>query len=91
MSLKNNTILLNNLLEQANALPELSNNFIDTSNGDVTPDDIISGKIAYAKGEQVVGNIPTKTVLNVTSLGKEVTIPSGYYPDTVKKSVPEAP
>ena len=54
MSIKQNITSLQNLLEQVNALPKA----LDTSDATVTPQDMTAGTIAYANGEQVIGNVP---------------------------------
>lgn len=83
MSLKNNTTLLNNLLDMANALPEA----VDTTNATATANDILSGKTAYVNGQQVIGNIPSKTADDLSVSGATVSVPEGYYATAATKSV----
>ena len=63
------------------------NNGIDTSDATATVSDVLNGKTFYANGIKVTGNIPTKTESNLTSSGATVTVPAGYYPSQVSKSV----
>ena len=61
---------------------------IDLSNDTVTSDKILDGYTAHdASGDTVTGTIPTKTSSDVGSSGSIITIPSGYYPSSVSKSV----
>ena len=66
------------------------NNGIDTSDATATAGDVLNGKTFYANGIKVTGNIPTKTESNLTSSGATVTVPAGYYPSQVSKSVATA-
>ena len=66
------------------------NKGIDTSDATATAGDVLNGKTFYANGIKVTGNIPTKTESNLTSSGATVTVPAGYYPSQVRKSVATA-
>lgn len=63
---------------------------IDTFEATATASDILKGKIAYVKGEEVVGNIETKSSSDLTSSGATVTVPAGYYASNTSKSVSTA-
>lgn len=48
---------------------------------------ILNGKKAFVNGDEVTGNISTKTASDVTVSDKTVTTPAGYYASQVQKSV----
>lgn len=89
MSLSDNTALLNQLktiLEGKAAggggvtLPELSNP------GDASK--LLQGyELIGQDGQVVTGEIPGKGASNLTTSGKTVTVPAGYYPEQVSKDV----
>ena len=59
----------------------IPSNFIDTSEGDATASDILSGKIAFVGGLKVTGTMPDNGSVAGTIDGlttTSVTIPSGY-------------
>ena len=56
-------------------------NFVDTSSGDATDADILSGKIAFVGGLKVTGAMPDNGAISSTLDGLTVTsvaIPAGY-------------
>ena len=55
-----------------------------------TAGQILSGYSAWVDGEEVKGNIATKTASNLTASGKTVTVPAGYYATQVTKDVATA-
>lgn len=58
----------------------------DTSDGTITPNTVLAGYQGHAKGELVVGNIPSVTAkLN----GNIFTVPMGYVGSPITLSVPE--
>lgn len=63
---------------------------VDTSDGDITPGMVVKGKIGYAKGERVVGNIVTRTPSSISKDGATVTVPPGVYSVQVTTSVTRA-
>jgi len=48
---------------------------------------MLNGVSAYAGGVKYTGDIPTKTLSDLTASGAVVTVPSGYYASQVTKSV----
>lgn len=88
--LNDNTTSLQELINIANSLPDVGTGGLDTSDATATSDDILSGETAYAKGEKIVGTIPTKTTNDLTVSGATVTVPSGYYATQTTKAVATA-
>lgn len=52
-----------------------------------TAQDILSPKQAWVNGEQITGEIQTKTSGDITVSGATITVPSGYYGTQASKSV----
>ena len=53
--------------------------FMDTSEGDATAGDMLSGKKAYAGGQLVTGNIQSKAAATYTPGTSDQTIQAGQY------------
>ena len=53
----------------------------DTSDGDASASEILSGKIAYANGNRLVGSMTNNGAVtgNITTKAQQYTIPSGYH------------
>lgn len=93
MSIKNNTTLLEEILEIANALPDAGEGGVElpelTNEG--TAADLLSGKqLIDGDGNVVEGTIPTKVAGDLTASGATVKVPAGYYASQVTKSVSSA-
>lgn len=54
-------------------------NGLDTSDATAKPEDILAGEVAYAKGEKVIGNIPSKPAQTYIPNTNDQEIPSGQY------------
>ena len=59
----------------------------NTSDGNATSADILSGKKAYVNGSPVIGTIPTKSGSDVTTSGATFTVPAGYYASAYTGSI----
>lgn len=53
----------------------------DTSDGDVSASEILSGKIAYSNGNRLVGTMTNNGAIqgDITTKAQQYTIPSGYH------------
>ncbi len=59
----------------------------DTSDGNITPMSVLSGKIGYAASGRVVGKLPSRTASSISVDGASLMVPSGYYQMSTTKSV----
>lgn len=67
-----------------NPIPDV---YVNTSSGDATSSHILNGKKAWVDGEEITGNIPTKSSSDLSVSGATVTVPAGYYESSINKSV----
>ena len=77
---KNGEVIIGTMTGTGTNLPELTN--------EGTAADLLVGKeLIDSDGNIVTGTIPTKSSANLIANGAMVTVPSGYYANTAKKSV----
>lgn len=60
---------------------------IDTEDADVLPENLLIGKIAYAKGNRVIGTMPNNGPLEYSAIEQEQIIPSGYTTGGIIRAV----
>lgn len=60
---------------------------IDTEDADVLPENLLIGKIAYAKGNRVIGTMPNNGSLEYSAIEQEQIIPSGYTTGGIIRAV----
>lgn len=91
MSIKNNTISLQEILESINTLPDAGGVELPELTNEGTASDLLAGKqLIDQEGNIVEGTIATKTSSNLTASGATVTVPSGYYASQATKNVTTA-
>ena len=81
--------LLQEILEDVNALPEAGNGVeLPELTNEGTASDLLSGKqLINSEGNIVTGTIETKTESDLSSFGPTVAVPAGYYAERVQKAV----
>lgn len=67
-----------------NAIPD---EYIDTTDATATRNHIISGYTAYVNGSKITGAIPQQSSSALTASGAKVSVPMGYYPYPMSKSI----
>lgn len=87
--LENLTIKLQSALDAANALPDAIT--LDELTNPGSANTMLAGtEMLDAEGKKVTGNIASKSSSDLTASGVTVTVPAGYYPSQVSKSVATA-
>lgn len=77
--------LLANLPGAIESIPQL-----DTSDATATAFDMVDGTTAYVNGKKVIGEIPKRTNNDLTVSGASVSVPAGYYKNSVSASIATA-
>ena len=91
--IQNNNVLLEEILATINALPEEGSGGVElpTLTNPAGQSDVLSGKeFINENGNKATGNIAIQTSSNLTASGATVTVPAGYYAESVSKSIRSA-
>ncbi len=87
-ALQTNNSSLEEIITQLNNLPDAGGTTLPTLENEGTASDLVSGKqLIDGEGNIVTGEVPIRTVDDLTISGPVVNVPNGYYSDSVYKPV----
>ena len=87
-TLQSNNTDLQAILNTINELPEVGGAILPTLTNEGNSSDLVAGKqLIDGNGNIVTGEVPIRTVDDLTISGPAVNVPNGYYSDSVYKPV----